>query len=309
MPLVRNIHLDAVLTNISRAVVNSELVAPQVWPIVPVKKDSDVYYRFDQSNLRPENTEWAPRTVAKEINWEASRQAYATQRHALQELVEDDEIQNADSPIQPMSDSARIIAEKLMIRRELRLATILQAAATYPAGHSVSLAVADRWDNFGSADSDPNDDVADARVQIFSQIAQKPNLMVLPREVFEKVREHPLVIDRIKYTQVGVITAELLANLFDIKRVIVTGAIENTANEGQADALSFIWGKNVFIGWVTETAALRQPSWGYHLQSQAMQTERWRDEERKGQTLRTSYKDIPELVTPAAGFIIRTVIS
>ena len=309
MPLVKNIHLDAVLTNISRAVANTELVSTQVWPVVPVKKDSDVYYRYDQSNLRPENTEWAPRTIAKEINWETSRQAYATERHALQELVEDDEIQNADAPIQPMSDSARIIAEKLMIRREKRLATKLQAAGTYPAGHTLTLAAAKRWDNFTSATSDPNADVAAARIQIFSQTARKPNVMILPREVFENVREHPRVLDRIKYTQVGVITAELLANLFDIEKVIVTGAMENTANEAQTDSLAFIWGKKVYIGWVTPNAALRQPSWGYHLQSQAMQTERWRDEERKGTTLRTSYKDTPELVTPAAGFLIDTVIA
>lgn len=309
MPLVTQIHLDAVLTNISRAVKNSEFVADKVWPIVPVKKESDVYYQFDQSNLRADLTEWVDRTIAREIDWQATRASYVTERHGLQELVTDKVVRNADSPIQPLRDSAEILAEKLLLRRELRLATVLQAVGTYPAGHSVTLALADRWDNFTSASSDPNDDMSTARSQIYGQIAQKPNLMVIPREVFEKLREHPRVMDRIKYTQVGVLTPELLGNLFDIENVLIAGALQNTANEAQADSLSFVWGKSVFVGWTTRRAALRQPSWGYHLQSQAMQSERWRDEERKGQVVRNSFEDVPQLVTPRAGYIIRSVIS
>ena len=309
MPLINEIHLDAVLTNISRAVTNSELVATKVWPVVPVKKDSDVYYRYDQSNLRPDLTEWAPKTKAKEINWSVTRDPYKVERHALQELVEDDEKQNQDSPIDVMADAAMIIAEKLMIRREKRLATTLQTLANYDADAQPALALADQWDNFTSSDSDPNQDVANARTIIFKKTFRKPNLMVLPREIYERVREHPKVIERIKYTQVGVLTPQLLSTLWDIDEVVIAGGGENTANEGQADVLSYIWGKNVYIGYVTPRAGLKQPSWGYHLQSQAMQTERWRDDERKGDVVRTSYKDTPELVTKSAGYIIQTAIA
>jgi hypothetical protein len=309
MPLVSQIHIDAVLTNISRAVVNSELVAPKIWPVAPVKKDSDVYYLFDQSNLRPEATEWASKAVAKEINWAVTRDSYVVERHALQELVEDDEKQNQDSPIDVMSDSTTIITEKLQIRREKRLVTVLQAAGSYDAGADVTLAGVDQWSDFASATSDPADDVSLARSVIFGKIAQKPNLMVLPRQVYEKLREHPKILDRIKYVQVGVITPQLLGNLFDIENVLVTGAIENTANEAQADVLSYLWGKHVYIGYVTPRPALRTPSWGYHLQSQPLQTERWRDEERKGEVIRVSYKDVPKLVTKSAGYIIRSAVA
>ena len=309
MPLPKHIHLDAVLTNISTAVVNTELVAPMVWPIVPVAKDSDVYYEYDRSNLRADDDEWAPKTKANEINWKTTRTAYKVERRALSELVEDDEVQNQDTPLNVMSDTTAIIAEKMMIRREKRLAAELQDLTNYLAGSQPALAVADRWDNFSSSTSDPADDVSTARSTIYSQTGRVPNIMVIPREVYEKLREHPLVVDRIKYTQTGVVTAELLAGLFDIERVVIAGAIENTANEEQADSLSFIWGKRVYFGWVTASASLRQPSWGYHIQSQAMLTERWRDEERKGEMIRTSYKDTPKLVTKGAGYTILTVIS
>lgn len=310
MPLVKDIHVDAVLTNISLAMSNDDmLVAPKVWPIVPVKKDSDVFFEYDKSNLRADVDDWAPKTKAREVNWNVSSRGYKVDRHALQELVEDDEKQNQDSPIDVMADSASMLTEKLMIRREKRLAAVLNDAASYLGGMDIPLAVADRWDNFSSATSDPSDDVALARGLIHAQIGKGPNVMVLPTQIYEKVREHPKVMDRIKYTQVGVITPQLLQTLFDIERVIVSGGIENTANEGQADSLSYIWGKSVYIGYVAPRPALRQMSWGYHIQSQALVTDRWRDEERKGDVVRVSFKDVPKLVTKGAGFRYTTVIS
>lgn len=310
MPLIENIHTDAVLTNISVAITNGKnLVAPQVWPVVPVKKDSDIFYVYDQSNLRVDETRWAPKTTAKEISWNVSTDTYKTERHALQELVEDDEKQNQDSPIDVMADSAAILAEKLMIRREKRLYDLLNASSTYDSGAIVNVASGNRWDDFTSASSDPTEDVATARSTIFGKIGMSPNTMVLPRQVYEAVREHPTVLDRIKYTQVGVITPQLLATLFDIQNVIVAGGIENTAKEGQAASLSSIWGKQVYIGYVAPRPGLRMASWGYHLQSQAMLTDRWRDEERKGDVIRNSYKDVPKLVTKSAGYLLRTVIA
>jgi hypothetical protein len=310
MPLVKNIHQDVVLTNISLALSNDKaLVAPQIWPVVPVKKDSDIFYVYDKSNLRVEETRWAPKTSAKEINWNVTHEGYKTERHALAELVEDDEKANQDSPIDVMADSASIIAEKLMIRREKRLAAVLLASGTYGAGADVNIAVAERWDNYTSATSDPSVDVASARAKINSMTGKSPNVMVLPRMVYEKAREHPKVLERIKYTQIGVITPDLLATLWDIPKIIVAGGIENTALEGQSDVLSYIWGKQIFFGYVAPRPGLKQLSWGYHIQSQAMLTDRWRDEERKGDVIRTSYKDVPKLVSQGAGYIARTVIS
>ncbi len=42
------------------------------------------------------------------------------------------------------------------------------------------------------------------------------------------------VLERIKYTQRGVISAELIAALFDLDEVIIGGAIKNTAKEKKA---------------------------------------------------------------------------
>lgn len=308
MPLINQIHIDRALTNISQAVVNEDLVATEIWPIVKVKKDSDRYFEYDKSNLRAENDVWAPRTKAKETQWNVIEKFYGTQRRALSQLVEDDEKQNQDSPIDVMADTTAIVTEKLMIRRELRLRAILTNLANFDADAQPTLLAADKWDDFTSPDSDPIEDVATARQVMRAKIFKKPNIMVLPAEVFEKVREHPKVTDRVKFSQIGIIDQALLARLFNIDKVVVAGGGENTANEGQADSVGFIWPDNVWIGWVTPRASLRQPSWGYHIESKRMTTERWRDEERQGDMIRVSYKDDPRLITQSAGYVIQDVL-
>lgn len=309
MPLVSNIHVDQPLTMISRAVKNAELVADKIWPVVPVKKDSDLYFRYDQANLRLDDTNWASKSEANEVDWEATEDSYKVERHALQDLVEDDEKLNADSPIDPYADSVEITTEKMKLRREKRLVTALTTLANYDAGAQPILAAADQWDNYTSANSDPNQDIATARTVIFGKIFKKPNVCVLPYSVYEQAREHPKILERIKYVNEAILTPQILARLWDIDEVIVAGAGENTADEGLPDSIAFMWGKNVYLGFRAPRPKLKMPSWGYHIQSQPFLVERWRKEELKGDAVRVSYKDVPKLVTKSAGYIIQSAIA
>jgi hypothetical protein len=304
MPLIAEIHLDAVLTNISQAFKNESLVATSIFPVAPVKKDSDVYYKYDKSNLRPDDTRWAPKTRAREVNWSVTRDGYKTERHALQELIEDDEKENCDSPLDVQTDTTEILTEKLLIRRELNLANMLTSTGNYDSDAHPTLAVASQWDNYASAVSDPNADIATIRRTVFKKTFMHVNTIVLPYAVYEVVREHPKVLERIKYTQRAIITPDILADLWDIENVIVAGSGQNTANEGQVDSLSYIWGNNVLAGYVEKSPRLKRPSWGYHIQSQPLMVERFRDDERKGEVVRPSFKEIPKIVTQAAGYLI-----
>lgn len=309
MPLVSNIHIDQALTQISQAVTNDSLIADKVWPLVNVKKDTDKYFIYNQDNLRLDDDEWASKTKANEVDWDVTTGAYAVQRRALQQLVEDDEKQNADSPIDVMADTTSMLTEKLSLRREKRLADTLSTLANFDATAQPTLGAGDQWSNFASATSDPNEDVATARSEIYGKIFRQPNLMILPYEVYEKVREHPKVTDRIKYTQMAVVTAGLLGSLWDIDNVVIAGGGENTAAEGQTPSLSYVWGKKCWLGYVTPRPSLRSPSWGYHIASQKQTVERWRDDERKGDVIRVSQKESPTLVTKSAGYIIQDVIA
>ncbi len=90
----------------------------------------------------------------------------------------------------------------------------------------------------------------------------EPNLLVLPRAVFTKIKRLAEFIELIKYTQKGVATEELLAELFGIDQVVVAGGIENKANEGQAVNPGQIWGDNVVLAHVDPSQDLKAPNYG-----------------------------------------------
>lgn len=308
MPDIASIHIDQALTNLSRAVKNEGFAADLIFPPAPVAKDSDVYFRYDLSNLRIDNTYWGPKTNVKEVNWNVDTDGYKTLRHGLGELIEDDELQNQDAPLDVASDTTEILTEKMLLRREQLLATILTTSGNFDADARPALGAAARWNNYSSVSSDPNQDIQLARKTIYKKTFMKPNVVVLPYEVYETVREHPKIFERIKYVTEAIVDTAVLAKLWNVDRVVVAGSGQNTANEGQADALSYIWGKNVWVGFVEPTPRLRRPSWGYAIRSQNMLVERWRDNPRKGEMIRVSYKEIHKIVTPGAGYWIQTVI-
>lgn len=309
MPDIGSIHIDVALTNLSQATTNEGFVADLIFPPAKVTKDSDKFFKYDKANLRADQTAWAPKTYVKEVNWDVSTDSYATERHGLAELIEDDEKQNADSPLDIERDTVELLTEKMLIVREKKLATLLTTAGSFDADARPALGAADRWDNYTSSSSDPNEDIQLARKTIYKKTFMRPNVVILPYEVFESVREHPKIHERIKYVSEAIITEQILARLWNVERVIIAGAGENTAKEGAADSLSYIWGKNAWVGFVESRPRLKRPSWGYAMRSQANLVERWRDNPRKGEMFRVSYKEIHKIVTASAGYWIQTVIS
>jgi hypothetical protein len=90
-----------------------------------------------------------------------------------------------------------------------------------------------------------------------------PNVLVIGPLVLDVLLEHPTVIDRIKYTERGIVSLDLLATLFDVDRIVVPEAIINSGAEGAADSFDFIYGKNMLLAYANPNPDIEQPSAGY----------------------------------------------
>jgi hypothetical protein len=55
---------------------------------------------------------------------------------------------------------------------------------------------------------------------------------VLGADAITSLKNHPDIIDRIKYTQRGVVTEDLLASLFDVDKILVSYATQETSRSG-----------------------------------------------------------------------------
>src|SRR5690606_40073095 len=91
----------------------------------------------------------------------------------------------------------------------------------------------DQWDDYEN--SNPCAVIQDGKSSVLSKALRKPNLIIVGQEVFNALVNHPMILDRVKYTSRDSITPDMLASLFDVETFLVGSAVENASKEGQAD--------------------------------------------------------------------------
>jgi hypothetical protein len=316
-----NTHLDIILSNISVAWPNNGLVGNVLYPQVPVKKQSDKYYVFGREawGIEPGGDFRAPGTEANEIpGLELSTDTYFAKEHALQIPVTDEERENVDSGLAPDRDGTELVTSKIMLAREIAMMTQATTAANYASGYTVTDSGTSQWSDY--VNSDPIGQVKTGRRKIHSGLFFEPNLGIFPYQVMSILEDHPDFIERIKYSERGIITSDIMAALFGVGNIIVPGVGYNSANPGQTAALGYLWGKDVILAYVPLRAGLKIPAFGYEFVwgyggSRPQVIERWREEKRKSDVIRCSRRyDLKMVAQDAsakqiAGYLIKAAVA
>lgn len=268
MPTMQNAHIDRALTNMSVAYMqdSSAFIADKVFPIVKVKRQSDVYYIYnkgdfmrDEAQLRGAATE----SAGGDYGVEAS-DPYYCRKHAFHKDVTPEERANYDEPLNADSDAADFVSQKMLIRREMEWASKFFKSGIWGTEiEGASAASEGKVIYWNEATSDPIGDVTGASVKMASTTGYKPNTLVLSPFVFNALKNHEDILDRIKYTQKGIVTEDLLATLFGVERVLVAWSVVNSAAKGAKDDIGFIMGKHALLCYSNPTPALKKPSAGY----------------------------------------------
>ena len=81
---------------------------------------------------------------------------------------------------------------------------------------------------WNQASSDPLSDVAQWLIDFRQVTGFAPNVCVMGAYVMKSLKQHPDIIDRIKYTQRGIVTEDLIATLFDVDELYVSYATKAT---------------------------------------------------------------------------------
>lgn len=301
--------VDPILTNIALAYENPAFVAEALFPTVPVAKESGQYFTIDpnKDRFRVYDDIRAPRARASIVEWANTKSSYVAEEHAIAAAVDDREKENASDPMQPEVEAVESATDALLIGREVEAATLAITVGTYPGGSTTALAGGARWD---TATGDPVSDVETGKEKIRSLTGSRPNTLILPSSIYAKARLNPTVTDRIKYTSLGVLTPDLLKQLWDIPNVVIADAVQNTAALGQTAVTADVWGKNVVMAFVNPRPALRSLSFGYtFMVGPEERARRWREEAEHSDYYETSQIRTTAVVANIAGYLIQTVIS
>jgi hypothetical protein len=280
-------HIDKVLTNISVAWPNNGYVGEALFPGVNVNKQSDKYYVFGREAWAPENDLRAPGSIANEVPGLAlSLDTYYCQEHALQIPVTDEERENIDSPLAPDRDATELVTSKILLGREVAMKNLVTTAANYGSGLSTTLVGTQQWSDY--VNSDPIANMRAAKAAIHARIFVEPNVAIIPYQVMTVLEDHPDFIERIKYSERGIVTSELIASIIGVQKIIVPGIGINSAALGQPVSLGYLWGKDVVFAYVPPRAGLRIAAFGYEFTWHGQVVDRWREEPRKSDLIRVS---------------------
>lgn len=314
MPEVSQVHIDVALTNVSVAYRNPAFISDTLAPVVGVRKQSDRYFIYDAEReaFRSSDDRRAPGAEANEIDFALSTDLYACDDHALSSAIPDEERDNADPPIQPGIDRTEFLSDKIGLNKEIELASLLTDPAVIT--QNETLAGPDQWSDF--AGSDPVTDVEERKAAIIEAVQVVPNTLVLPYDVFAKVRLHPDVVDRAKFVTLGVIGPDILSQIFDVERVLVPRALQNTAPAGQAPSMDFVWGKDALLAYVPPRAALKQVALAYTFQWSTApaslgghSVEVWREDRRKADMIRVQRYYDQKVIAPGAAYLWKDAVA
>jgi hypothetical protein len=319
MPLIegRNLHIDAVLSNImvGRRTVGG--IVNDLVPVMNVSKQSDVYYKSNyKENLLYDAglTDRAKGAKSREVYFSVSSDTYYARNYALGTRWFDEDAVNADDPIRLRQRSAALVTDRLNIDYEARIAALAGNASNV----STTISVATPWSN--TTGSRPFDDLSDA-VEGFRELSTlRPNVLILPEQVAVKVRKSDQVRDLLFGDRGGVASDQQIANLLKVDRILVPEINYNTAGVGATAAgsgtVAPVWGNRVYLAYVanlqsqdpqdTWFQAFRwtDPSFGVPFAIRAFP----HDDERRSQKIEASYYQTEKVISTDLGMAINSVI-
>lgn len=269
MPTKGQAHIDKALTNMSVAYIQDEanFIAAKVFPQIPVRKQSDVYFVYNKGDFfRDEARVRAGASESAGGEYGVTTDTpYYCKVHAFHKDVTEQDRANYDEPLDADADATEFVSQKMLVRREVVWAdkyfkagvwtTEITGVASAPGAGQVI--------QFDQAGSDPIKVVSDQIVIMASKTGYRPNTIVMTPAVFYALKNHEDILDRIKYTQKGIVTADLLATLFEVENIYVAWSVVNTANQGATDNIGFVMGKHMLLCYVNPRPAIKKPSAGY----------------------------------------------
>lgn len=247
-PTPQDMHVDAILSEFAMRYMNADYIAERSFNVVPVKKQSDKYFKFDKGAwFRDEAAVRAPTTESKASGYTLSTDNYFADEWAIHTLVPQEAFDNADDPLNPEQDAVDFCMNLVKLRIERLLGTKVMTAANWAANNSED--AAGLWAAGGG-----NTFIADMEAgieAILKNTGKRPNMAIMDPATLLQIKQETTVLDRIKYTERGIVTAQLIASLFDLDEVLIGSAVYSSAGE-KADASDFtpayIWETNAGKG-------------------------------------------------------------
>lgn len=146
----------------------------------------------------------------------------------------------------------------LKLELEKVIADQVQATGSYNASNQIALSAGACWSETGS---DPIGIIEDAREVIRGKIGVYPNTLIMGADAYAQLKFHAAYTDKMKLTNDKVVRPDLIAQMHDLKRVIIGLSMGLDSSEAFYD----LWGDNAILCYIpdTKTPDIDEPAFGY----------------------------------------------
>ncbi len=245
-PTVRDVRpVDPVTTALSIGFKNENFLWDQIAPVATVTEKSATYFIYDRDFWfrRQEGAERAAEGPYTRVGYEVSTGTYNAIEYGFEKPLGDVTGAASQTPESLASQDISFLTNLIQLELEKLAADAYFVTGVW--GTSNTLAGANQWSDYAA--SDPIADIDTARRTIKRNTGSSPNSMFVGLLGWEKLKEHPLILDKYKHTQTGIMTPALVAAVFDIPELVVGDQIENTAAEGATYVGADIWTDNALL--------------------------------------------------------------
>lgn len=309
-----NLHVDKLLTAFAMGYRPDGFIADMILPTVQVDKQTDLYPVFDRGDrLRAEDDERAPNTMARRVTENVGSDTYHCRNYALSSPAAIEDKANADPALVSLKGEGkvRLVMDKLAIGWEKRILSKVSSGTNVGSYSAVSSA----WNEAGDVLGDLNTAIDNIK---YANGVGKGNITVLfgPR-AWDSARRDATVRNLIYGTNNGggYVSEQGMTNLLDVKRILVAGAFENTAAEGQSESISPIMNDDVLVYYTPDSPTIDLPSFGYSIRWVGNGLANWNverhpyDTRRKCEDIEVGYYQDEKITGASYGFLLESVNS
>lgn len=268
------------LTNMSMAFFANagDYVATSIFPICPVELSTGYYYIYDKGDLARDNVQRKP----KFGKVETAQMGHTDETYHCevdQIIVGIDQIsslnyQRANVPpsIDPKRAKNRFVTDQQLLHLDITFANNFFKTGVWEnefEGIDSGLAAGgSQFIKFSDANSDPIKFFDARKRQIRLDGRRTPNKLTLGYDTYLALKEHPDLLERVKYTgstaNPAQVNERVLAELFGVDEIKVLYATYNAAEEGQEDDMQFICEPDgALLSYTTPSPRIDEPSAGY----------------------------------------------
>lgn len=304
----QTLHVSRTLSNISAQYRNTMYISQSFMGVVPVAKESDLYWVWNR-DWRQVESRRANGSEVNEVTFSASTSSYTLYERAIGDFITDRDRENADEAFMLDRDVTEFLTDKLWLDLEVQARDLCFTTTTWSNNAGIT---ATGW-GLDTTTSLPMINVHSATAVIQRQAGVMPNTLVFGADTFHAMQGNDDLLDRIKYTERGILTEELLGSVFGL-RVFVGRAARDTTNEYTAATTSVadIWTGDALIAYFSPGASIKSPSAGYIFRKQSagspFKVKKYRVESREGDKIEVSTFQQAKAVATSAAFLFKGAV-